>query len=598
MPSTCCPAPASARHAVGPFISSDNYLGSLSELDNREGGNDTLVSEDGQYELTLRPDCSLSYRDSSNTELWSPGIPVPLPTPAVCTFIIAGTGMLSLRNEFNEILWENGIDAWAAGPFTLTNADGLLSEIDIDGNVVWQRPLPPMQDGPPPPPPPPPPRLPRTSPPPPQPTRFPPPTPRRPPPPPPPTPKQSPPPPPAMITALSTDPSRGVPSALSNQANDASVLYSADGAYLLILNDDCSLAFGSRSGVVLWSPPTGGQAVPPCAFRLASSGSLTLMDSMGVMLYNSRFSNKAGGPYTLTAAAGQLMLRDGSNAVIWQQPGQQPPAPPGVRPPPLPAPLPPPRPPPPPPPSPPVVSPRPPPPRLPPSPSPPGIPETSSPPPGPGGDTVYGALGTDPATGAPSSLSTGAGAKSRLASADSAYVLALGPNCALTFATRAGAVLWSAPRPAVPATGPCTLRLSTSGTLNTIDSKGSVLFNSMYSDKRAGPYTLTNAGGQLRLTTAAGDTVWLQPPDNTLGQGSAGGSPPPQPAASKPPPLPVLAGTRTCISKLSPPAQVVGPCCSPRAMALLCCWPFVALPAMLHHPLPAACCLLLQCTAR
>jgi hypothetical protein len=122
-------------------------------------------------------------------------------------------------------------------------------------------------------------------------------------------------------------------------------------------------------------------------------------------------------------------------------------------------------------------------------------------------------------------------------------VLELGPSCALTFATRGGTVLWYGPRPGPGITTPCTFRLSTSGTLSTIDSKGSVLFNSMYSDKQAGPFTLTNAGGQLRLTTREGDTVWLQPSPKGVGNGTATASPPVQPTLRPPPPLPVLAGT-------------------------------------------------------
>jgi hypothetical protein len=109
-------APAAAGGAVGPFISSDGYLGSATFLDNRPGGNDTLVSGDYAYSPVLTPECTITFVDAvSGYELWSPGVPAPLPTPDFCTFEIAPTGQLAIKDPWGELLWENGIDDYPAG---------------------------------------------------------------------------------------------------------------------------------------------------------------------------------------------------------------------------------------------------------------------------------------------------------------------------------------------------------------------------------------------------------------------------------------------------------------------------------------------------
>jgi hypothetical protein len=105
-----------AGAAVGPFISSDGYLGSASFLDNRLGANDTLVSGDYAYSLVLTPECTIIYVDSvSGAELWSPGVPAPVPTPEFCTFEVAPTGQLAVKDQWGEVLWENGVDNYPAG---------------------------------------------------------------------------------------------------------------------------------------------------------------------------------------------------------------------------------------------------------------------------------------------------------------------------------------------------------------------------------------------------------------------------------------------------------------------------------------------------
>ena len=55
---------AARAAATYTFISSDGYLDSATRLDNRPGGNDTLVSPDLRYRLTLTPQCTLSFADA------------------------------------------------------------------------------------------------------------------------------------------------------------------------------------------------------------------------------------------------------------------------------------------------------------------------------------------------------------------------------------------------------------------------------------------------------------------------------------------------------------------------------------------------------
>ncbi len=74
--------------------------------------------------------------------------PAPCP-PARLT--LQPYGALELADIDGHILWSNGINDAAAGPYTLTSTAGTLTETDAAGAKVWEVPAGPAPAGPPPP---------------------------------------------------------------------------------------------------------------------------------------------------------------------------------------------------------------------------------------------------------------------------------------------------------------------------------------------------------------------------------------------------------------------------------------------------------------
>jgi hypothetical protein len=97
---------------------------------------------DGSAHLVLAPSCQAYLLDRGGALLWGPSnAPAdPLLHPPPCMLALARSGALQMLDGNGNVLWDSAVADEAAGPYTLTNANGLLTETDAVGNVVWQAP--------------------------------------------------------------------------------------------------------------------------------------------------------------------------------------------------------------------------------------------------------------------------------------------------------------------------------------------------------------------------------------------------------------------------------------------------------------------------
>jgi hypothetical protein len=98
---------------------------------------------DGSAHLVLAPSCQAYLLDWGGQPLWGPSnAPAdPLRHPPPCTLELAAGGGLRMLDGNANVLWDSGAAAGEeAGPFTLTNADGALTETDAASNVLWRVP--------------------------------------------------------------------------------------------------------------------------------------------------------------------------------------------------------------------------------------------------------------------------------------------------------------------------------------------------------------------------------------------------------------------------------------------------------------------------